>query len=512
MYKPSLEGRVVEVRPSQKKFTCFEYPLEIIRCATFSQAYLNRQVILLLNCLGVPDEVFLNLLHRAMLSLNKENVISNLKSKCQKAIKAKKKTEKDGLSKEVAQDLDLFFGPSKIFCSIFKYCLLRQSQAEIDNKVYYDKQGNKYPLFSIEREPIFTQIINNMVLGQAVNLKKKARIIVHKSCVLIGVIDETGTLEEGEVFLRINRSSFEKELADENKDSEKYEDTKKGVFKTIMKHQEYEEQIHGPIIITKNPCSHPGDIRILQGLREDDDRFSKLSHLMNVVVFPSKGYRPEQHKMSGGDLDGDVYMAIWEPEIVSQLKPGNIQPPAVYDKYPDDYVEKPDDDIADHMKRYFEKDNLGHLSNLHLALCDSIGTQGPHNPDAIHLSWLIGIAVDYAKHGKCVTKEKYEKIERKVTLWPDYMEKPTDTYNIIESTHILGKLYRQIDCKKFYYDCIKADHQYSLEFKYYINQAIIGRGLRYSSDEQEDDARQYEFHKHLCLAYTDFVLPFNKQL
>ena len=77
--------------------------------------------------------------------------------------------------------------------------------------------------------------------------------------------------------------------------------------------------------------------------------------------------------MSGGDLDGDVYMAIWEPEIVSQLKPESIQPPAVYDKYPDDYKEKPEDDIADHMKRYFEKDNLGHLSNLHLALCDALG-------------------------------------------------------------------------------------------------------------------------------------------
>jgi len=34
-----------------------------------------------------------------------------------------------------------------------------------------------------------------------VNLKKKARIRVRDSCVLIGVIDETGTLKEGEVFV-----------------------------------------------------------------------------------------------------------------------------------------------------------------------------------------------------------------------------------------------------------------------------------------------------------------------
>ena len=31
-----------------------------------------------------------------------------------------------------------------------------------------------------------------------------------------------------------------------------------------------------------------------------------------MIVFPTTGKRPEQHKMSGGDLDGDVYMAIWD--------------------------------------------------------------------------------------------------------------------------------------------------------------------------------------------------------
>jgi len=42
-----------------------------------------------------------------------------------------------------------------------------------------------------------------MVLGLAVNLKKKARIKIKNSCVLIGVIDETGLLEEGEIYIKI---------------------------------------------------------------------------------------------------------------------------------------------------------------------------------------------------------------------------------------------------------------------------------------------------------------------
>ena len=59
------------------------------------------------------------------------------------------------------------------------------------------------PIFRIDKEPIFDAILLNMVLGNSVNLKKKARIKVKDSCVLMGVIDERGILEEGEIFVRI---------------------------------------------------------------------------------------------------------------------------------------------------------------------------------------------------------------------------------------------------------------------------------------------------------------------
>ena len=144
-----------------------------------------------------------------------------------------------------------------------------------------------------------------MVLGQAVNLKKKARIKVPKSCVLIGVIDERGLLNEGEIFVRIQRESYEK-----------YAEEEDPVERKITK---IEETVSGNVIVTKNPCSHPGDIRLLKAIGEDDERFYELDHLVNVVVFPAKGYRPEQQKMSGGDLDGDVYMVIWEPTIVEKV-------------------------------------------------------------------------------------------------------------------------------------------------------------------------------------------------
>lgn len=45
----------------------------------------------------------------------------------------------------------------------------------------------------------------------------------------------------------------------------------------------------------------------------------ELRHLSNVVVFSSAGKRPDQHKLSLGDLDGDLYSVMWDKEIVNSF-------------------------------------------------------------------------------------------------------------------------------------------------------------------------------------------------
>ena len=93
------------------------------------------------------------------------------------------------------------------------------------------------------------------------------------------------------------------------------------------------EESDGKVLITKNPCVHPGDIRKVSTLtrEKDPERFNKLSHLYNVIVFPTKGSRPLQNMMSAGDLDGDVYMVIWEKELVNDVADEEIQEPAPTD-------------------------------------------------------------------------------------------------------------------------------------------------------------------------------------
>lgn len=74
-----MEGEhLIELRPSQMKFKSKDLFLEVIRCSTFSQGYLNRQIILLLSNLGVPDSVFERHLNQAMKSLDIDAVINNL--------------------------------------------------------------------------------------------------------------------------------------------------------------------------------------------------------------------------------------------------------------------------------------------------------------------------------------------------------------------------------------------------------------------------------------------------
>ena len=108
----------------------------------------------------------------------------------------------------------------------------------------------------------------------------KSRIFVEKGRILMGCIDETGLLDENEVFIKCDNVLImrDEELNEEEEEEEedKDEDNQSPVY-TILK---------GKIAVAKNPCMHPGDIRVLNAVDKP-----QLRHLVNCVVFPSKGIR-----------------------------------------------------------------------------------------------------------------------------------------------------------------------------------------------------------------------------
>lgn len=86
----------------------------------------------------------------------------------------------------------------------------------------------------------------------------------------------------------------------------------------------HKETIDGDVIITRNPCLHPADIRKMKcvGMAEIQKRFEKkgiknhFEHYVNCVIFPMKGDIPITSQISGSDLDGDNFFICWDRTLI----------------------------------------------------------------------------------------------------------------------------------------------------------------------------------------------------
>ena len=61
---------------------------------------------------------------------------------------------------------------------------------------------------NIMDDPMLSNMVYALQLSNFLSIKKKARIFMPKSTTLIGVVDESGVLEENEVFVQIKTDSF----------------------------------------------------------------------------------------------------------------------------------------------------------------------------------------------------------------------------------------------------------------------------------------------------------------
>ena len=66
-----------------------------------------------------------------------------------------------------------------------------------------------------------------------------------------------------------------------------------------------QQTLTGPVVVTRNPCLHPGDVRLLTAVSAP-----QLAHLVDCVVFPNHGPRPHPSEMAGityTHSDGDNF-------------------------------------------------------------------------------------------------------------------------------------------------------------------------------------------------------------
>ncbi|KAE8147795.1 RNA dependent RNA polymerase-domain-containing protein [Aspergillus avenaceus] len=381
---PDVQPQEVHIRKSQDKFAAMHNWLEIIRWSQFSVATLNRQLILVLSALGVLDGVFHEKL-RIMLQ---------------------------GLNETLESD-------SKAVYWLKKYVDPNEMTLTVSQMVLDGFRGSK--------EPFLTSIMTLWRAWHIKYLKEKARIALDKGACLLGCIDETGILQ-GYFNNKIprNDASIEVKLA-----------ALPEIFVQVSRPDTggTPEVIEGLCILARNPSLHPGDIRVVRAVNVPE-----LRNLRDVVVLPQTGDRDVASMCSGGDLDGDDYLVIWDEDLIPQdwfRQPMHYTSNKARDLDTDVTV----NDITSFFVTYMKNDFLPRIAHAHLAWADFL-ENGVNEERCIRLAHLHSDAVDYNKTGTPAILTR-NLVPRK---WPHFMEKANKSKDTIyHSNKILGQLYDAVE-------------------------------------------------------------------
>lgn len=123
---------------------------------------------------------------------------------------------------------------------------------------------------NFQHDQFLRQIVEVAASVSLRDIKHRGRIPLPKAYTLYGVADETGVLLENQVHVIIQNKLGHREV------------------------------VVGPVIITRAPALHPGDIRVVDGVAIP--LRSMNIHLNNCVIFSQQGKRDLPNQLSGGDL------------------------------------------------------------------------------------------------------------------------------------------------------------------------------------------------------------------
>ena len=179
------------LRPSMNKFDSNNRSVDVVRVSSMpSVGFLNRQIILLLSSLGISDQVFYTMQEEMLHGLRKltENV-----------------------------------NEARIFIKQF---------GESSSNGYLTFLSSYLKRFGKQIDPFARQILAVLQAFFVKELRTKSRILLPNTWTLLGVADETATLQYGQVFIKIEQKNDSGDI----------------VSKVLT----------GPVIVTRNPCFHPG--------------------------------------------------------------------------------------------------------------------------------------------------------------------------------------------------------------------------------------------------------------
>ena len=153
--------------------------------------------------------------------------------------------------------------------------------------------------------------------------------------------------------------------------------------------------IVGRILVAKNPCYSPGDVRVLDCVDAPCCR-----HLVDCIVFPTDGERPHPDEIAGADLDGDKFFVCWDPDLVPYESQDPVSYPAAKVPTKKEIRQK---DLIDYFARY-SNSTIGKIDSLFVKWADR---KGVASIECQELSALFSRAVDSAKTGEKVNIPKH---------------------------------------------------------------------------------------------------------
>jgi hypothetical protein len=386
-----LQGSQIHLRKSMIKFRSndTEWELAVAKADTVpGVCFLNRPLIALLESLDVPFESFQKLQNEALLRIEKAS-----------------RTPQDAGRLLHETGLGISTRISSTFNSLCKDFGLQMDD-----------------LMAI---PFLRDVVRTALFHSLRSIKYKARIPVPEAYTLMGVVDETNTLKEDEVYACLRGASGERRA------------------------------LKGRLLVSRSPTLHPGDVQMAAGIGQVAQT-SPLYALTNCLVFSQQGARPLPSMLGGGDLDGDLYNVIQD----ARLFPRFVTDAAEYAPVTPTDIGRPvqKEDITRFFVGYIIADKVGMLANKHLIVSDQQG-DGVLSEKCLQLAELHSTAIDFPKTGYMPDLSDLPRTYGK----PDYMESEyrieeryhenTEQFKVLErdpgviykSRKTLGRLFRSIE-------------------------------------------------------------------
>lgn len=208
------------------------------------------------------------------------------------------------IESQLEMDFSAFFNSLNDPVSLRRWLHSEYSGMEELNRKLGIKEASNFPSDWVEKsilllESGFNPLTNQylaMCIQQVIKLwlssvRSKLRIHLGKSAMVLGIADPTGCLKPGEVHMAFSET-FRNEASGE-----------------------HWSHLKGEVLVARHPSLRCSDIQKVRAVYKEE-----LSHLTDVVVFPSKGCIPLAHKLQGGDYDGDTFWLCWDTRLTTDFR------------------------------------------------------------------------------------------------------------------------------------------------------------------------------------------------